>query len=71
MQTTFRDKRIKPCPICGGKAVLETWASGGRIFAVRCDNPDRPNKCDDGFYLSRSKSPEEAIEKWNRFGRCV
>lgn len=59
--------RIKACNTCGVKPVIEHWASGGSRFAVRCDNPDRPDSCDRAFYYSISNSKEEAIRKWNEF----
>lgn len=58
---------LKPCGTCGVKPVIEYWESGGPIFAVRCDNPDRPDSCDCAFYYSRSKTSAEAIRKWNEF----
>ena len=66
---THRDKRIKPCKTCGAKfmPVLESWSSGGPVFAVRCDNPDRPDSCDEGFYVSKCGNPDEAIRRWNEF----
>ncbi len=60
-------ENLKPCKKCGGKPVREHWYSGGLVFAVRCDNPDRPDTCSEAFYYSRSKDPKEAIRKWNEF----
>lgn len=64
---TYKDKRLKPCKTCGVMPVLEHWASGGPVFAVRCNNPDRPDSCDEGFYISKSRNPEKAIQKWNEY----
>lgn len=58
-------KRLKICARCGVKPVLEKWTSAGAWFAVRCNNPDRGDGCDYKFYASKSRSPEEAIQKWN------
>ena len=62
----MREKLI-PCKNCGVKPVMEFWRSGGLIVAVRCDNPDRPDACDEAFYYSRSKNLKEAVRKWNEF----
>lgn len=64
---TYKDKRLKPCSTCGVKPVLEHWASGGPCYAVRCDNPDRPDSCSIGFYYSMCRNPEESIKRWNEF----
>lgn len=64
---TYFDKRLKPCKTCGVKPVLEYWTSGGPVFAVRCDNPNRPDSCSEGFYQSKCRDPMEAIEKWNEY----
>ena len=37
------------------------------MYAIRCDNPDRTKSCDDAFYYSMCRSPEEAIKKWNEY----
>lgn len=52
---TYRDRRLKPCATCKTKPVLEHWASGGPMYAVRCDNPDRPDSCDDGFIIQSAE----------------
>lgn len=52
MMPTYKDKRLKPCRICGVKPVLEHWTSGGPMYAVRCDNPDRQDVCDNGLETS-------------------
>lgn len=64
---TYRSKKLKPCKTCGVKPVLEHWSSGGPMYAVRCDNPDRPDSCSDAFDYSKSRNPEEAIKKWNEY----
>ena len=60
-------KRLIPCKNCGVEPVMEYWYSGGLNVAVRCNNPNRPDSCDDAFYYSRSNAPKEAIRKWNEF----
>lgn len=64
---TYHNRQLKPCKNCGVRPVLEHWTSGGYMFAVRCDNPDRPDDCNHGFYQSMSRNPEEAIKKWNEW----
>lgn len=59
--------KMKPCAICKTMPVLEHWSSGGPMYAVRCNNPDRPDSCSDGFYYSRSRNNKEAIERWNEW----
>lgn len=60
--------KIKECKHCKVKPVLERWSSGsitGFTYAVRCDNPDRGDRCDWKFYRSMSNNMEDAIRKWN------
>lgn len=57
--------KIKVCKCCGVKPVFEMWSSGGFKCAVRCNNPDRGDECDQKFYHSLSDNREEAIRKWN------
>lgn len=64
---THHDRRLKPCKTCGTKPVLEHWASGGQKYAVRCNNPDRPDSCDKAFYYSICVDPDEAVRRWNEF----
>lgn len=59
--------KLKPCSTCGVMPVIECWASGETIYAIRCNNPDRPDSCDIPFYYSRSRSPCEATVKWNAY----
>lgn len=60
-------KRLKACKTCGTKPVLEHWASGGPMYAVRCNNPDRPDSCDEVFYYSMCNNPDKAISRWNEY----
>lgn len=59
--------KLKPCSVCGVEPVFEYWASGRMIYAVRCNNPDRPDSCSIPFYYSRSRSSYEATVKWNAY----
>ena len=62
---TYFDKRLKPCRTCGTAPALEHWASGGPVYAVRCNNPHRPDTCSDAFCFSKTSNPEETIARWN------
>ena len=47
--------KLKPCPLCGRSDIkTETWASGGRMYMVKCNNPDCPGNL------------EEVKAEWNR-----
>lgn len=35
-------EKLKPCPFCGRKPIIEMWSSGGRMFMLKCNNPDCP-----------------------------
>ena len=59
--------KICPCATCGTRPVLEHWSSGGNKYAVRCNNPDRPDSCSDAFYYSLCSNPYEAVAKWNEY----
>lgn len=28
------------CPYCGKKPIIEHWSSNGRMYMVKCNNPD-------------------------------
>ena len=51
-------KPLRPCPFCGGKA--KVYQAGFNVWRVMCDELN----C--GALLSEWKTPEEAIEAWNR-----
>lgn len=57
--------KLKPCKRCGIAPVLERWASDGKWYAVRCNNPDRVDECDYKFYKSMSNNPAESARIWN------
>ena len=55
---------LKPCPICGKKKiVVETWMSGGRMYMVKCNDPDCPVPVN-GYPTGRDL--EKVKEEWNR-----
>lgn len=50
-------EKLKPCPFCGGAAILQHIRAGHRVC---CDNPEcivSPEVVED--------SPDEAIAAWN------
>ena len=51
---------IKPCPFCGGKAILDWYILPKYEYVIRC----RVCSLSFGRYLGRNK--EEAIEALNR-----
>lgn len=58
------DNRFKPCPICKKQNVgTETWSSGGRMYMVKCKNPDC-SVPDEGYPTGRDL--KAVIDEWNR-----
>ncbi len=53
---------LKPCPFCGGKAVLRTWIysfRGGTNYVVQC------NDCNATVPIW-FETAEESVRQWNR-----
>ena len=48
---------LKPCPFCGGKAIMWSWNGGTQI---QCEN-----YADKHLVAVQGKTTEEAIERWN------
>lgn len=56
--------KLKPCKICkGNKIIVETWASGWRMYMVKCNNPDCPVPAD-GYPTGRKL--DEVKAEWNQ-----
>lgn len=56
--------KLKPCPFCGRSNVkIETWASGGRMYMVKCNNPDCPVP-ERGYPTGRNL--DDVKNEWNR-----
>jgi hypothetical protein len=58
---------LKPCPFCGGEAIVEVIASvsGGTTFSVGCDSQEEA--CCPGYQLMTSWSRRsDATTAWNR-----
>lgn len=54
-------EKLLPCPFCGGKAIIETWSSGGKMYMVKCNNPD----CYHPENYPRGHNLLESIKEWN------
>jgi len=56
--------KLKPCRICkGNNIVVERWASGGRMYMVKCNNPDC-SVPEDSYPTGRDLN--KVKEEWNR-----
>lgn len=56
--------KLKPCPRCKRSNIkIETWVSGGRMYMIKCNNPDCPVP-GNGFPTGRNL--EEVKAEWNR-----
>ena len=54
--------KLKPCPFCGGEAVLiEDKDTQGTLYQIRCNNPD----CWIGAYTSFYSDKSTTITAWN------
>lgn len=64
-------EELKPCPFCGGKALLMTSAvrgyTGAREFKVRCTQcmEVREKGTFDTIYQTEEAAKEKAIAAWN------
>lgn len=56
-------EKLKPCPLCGRRAIIERWASGGMMYMVKCGNPDCAVPTE-GYPSGRDLNV--VIEQWNR-----
>lgn len=57
-------EKIKPCRICGEKQIkVEMWASGGKMYMVKCNNPCCPVP-ENGYPTGRNL--EKVKQKWNQ-----
>lgn len=52
--------KLNPCRMCRGKAIIETWNSGGRMYMAKCSNPD----CKSWEYSSGHDLPD-VVKLWN------
>lgn len=50
---------LKRCRLCGKRAIIETWASGGKMYMVKCSNPD----CYENY--PRGHNLPQTIKDWN------
>lgn len=61
-----KDKLLS-CRICGNKPIIEHWSSSGRMYMVKCNNPDCAVP-DDGYPTGHDL--QMVKEKWNRRQSC-
>jgi hypothetical protein len=56
--------KLLPCRFCKGTNIkVETWSSGGRMYMVKCNNPDCPVPAE-GY--PKGENPNKVMEEWNR-----
>lgn len=59
-----KDKRLKPCPLCGGQASITSPT--GSTYNIHCGTEDDwDNECSLVLFGDKEKM-SEMIEKWNR-----
>lgn len=58
---------LESCKYCGKHtAKVESWSSGGRMYMVKCNNPDCPVP-DEGYPTGRNL--KEVVKEWNKRNR--
>lgn len=78
MTTTEKSNlKIKPCPFCGGNAMLTIVIDQDNknlmsvpikecyIFCIKCNSKGQPHKLEKYFHLTNEKR-KEIIELWNK-----
>lgn len=56
--------KLKPCRYCRkSSAGVERWSSGGKMYMVKCKNPDCPVP-EEGYPTGRNLV--EVMEEWNK-----
>ena len=56
-------EQLKPCPLCGRKPIIEHWSSGGKMYMVKCNNPNCPVPVTS---YPTGHNLDEVIAEWNR-----
>ena len=56
--------KLNPCRLCGHRAIVEQWSSGGAMYMAKCSNPD----CQIGQKITYAKGRNlpQVIDEWNR-----
>ena len=69
----MNETRLKPCPFCGGEAVLYHQSSkytdydGDYVYCFRgCGSRTKLFECYNGTGKTHEDTEKEAIEAWNR-----
>ena len=56
------DKKLKPCPFCGGKPYINKL--GTHWARIQCENEEC--ECETPTIVGFKNNAEEAAERWNR-----
>lgn len=60
----MKKNKLKACRYCGkSNIVIERWSSGGKMFMVKCNNPDCPVPPES---YPTGRDIEKLKEEWNR-----
>ena len=57
--------KLKPCRLCGKRAIIENWSSGGPMYMAKCSNPD----CEIGqeiTNIAKGHNLPRVITEWNQ-----
>lgn len=54
---------LKPCPFCGGEAIL---SKKGSYYSIECDKCGCGTKLCGSYMYSNEKNRKEAAKRWNR-----
>ena len=55
-------EKLELCPLCGRKPIIEHWSSGGKMYMVKCNNPDCPVPVTS---YPKGRNLDEVIAEWN------
>lgn len=61
------EPKIKPCPLCGRKPIIEHWSSGGIMYMVKCNNPDCPVPVNS---YPTGRNLNDVVDEWNKRVTC-
>ena len=56
-------EKLELCPLCGRKPIIEHWSSGGKMYMIKCNNPDCPVPVTS---YPKGRNLDEVIAEWNR-----
>lgn len=67
--------KLKPCPLCGGKAIPMTLNDEIGEYVIDSDEELNDsslsswihcNKCSSDWFFGESETPKDTVEAWNR-----